>query len=229
MRTLIWKEWHEQSWKLGFGCIVLSAMAFIGLRSRIMPDEQMMQVVCFIGFMLLPVLTCSGLIPAERGDRTLRAIMALPITTRRIVAVKTVAGLLLCGGPIVVAGAISVFVAGNREMPTGAIVELYARSMLTALSLFIWIQSLTIRLPSEARAAMLSIGIVVMWLMLSAGFDLMEAPRMVQAVSPFAFIYALADIRTHVPPVWMALPAQAAIAWGSYRLSSRSLAFDSGV
>ena len=39
MHSLLWKEWHEQSWKLGFGCVVLGALALIGLHSRIIADE----------------------------------------------------------------------------------------------------------------------------------------------------------------------------------------------
>ena len=27
MQSLLWKEWHEQSWKLAFSCILLGAMA----------------------------------------------------------------------------------------------------------------------------------------------------------------------------------------------------------
>ncbi|MDB5358676.1 MAG: hypothetical protein JWN24_5129, partial [Phycisphaerales bacterium] len=23
MSSLLWKEWHEQRWKLGFGCLIL--------------------------------------------------------------------------------------------------------------------------------------------------------------------------------------------------------------
>src|SRR5689334_8801214 len=41
MRSLLWKEWHEQSWKLAFGCVVLAALAVIGLRARVVADDTM--------------------------------------------------------------------------------------------------------------------------------------------------------------------------------------------
>src|ERR1043165_6112612 len=100
MWNLLWKEWHEQSWKLGFGCVVLGALALIGLRARIVPDETMIMVVSAVGMLLLPILSAASLFPAERGEGSFESLIALPVAPSRILAAKTAAGLLLCAGPI---------------------------------------------------------------------------------------------------------------------------------
>src|ERR1700722_7547165 len=112
MSSLTWKEWHEQSWKLGFGSLVLVALALIGLHSRIIDDESMVMFVCFLGVILLPVLSSTGLVPAERSEGSLESLLALPITSRRILVAKTAMGLLLCAAPLLLAGLISILTAG---------------------------------------------------------------------------------------------------------------------
>ena len=42
VRRLLWKEWREQRWKLGFGCLLLAAFALVGLRSRAVADEAVL-------------------------------------------------------------------------------------------------------------------------------------------------------------------------------------------
>ena len=75
MRMLIWKEWHEQSWKLGFGCIVLASFSLIGLRARTTSDEMIVMCVCIMGVGLLPILSSTGLVPAERSEGSLEALL----------------------------------------------------------------------------------------------------------------------------------------------------------
>ena len=194
MRKLLWKEWHEQSWKLGFGCLVPSALAWIGLRSRIIADETMVEWVCFIGFTLLPILSSTGLVPAERAEGSLESLLAMPINPWRILAAKTVMGMLLCAGPMGVAMVVSLLVAGGREISGDAMLSLYGRSMLSGLSLFIWMLALTVRLPNETRAGLLAVGVLILWAMFTGALwsvhvDGSTVPRPLFALSPLAFVY----------------------------------------
>jgi hypothetical protein len=221
MPTLIWKEWHEQSWKLGFGCLVLGALALIGLRSRIVADATMLMWVCFLGLALLPVLSSTGLVPAERSEGSFESLLALPVSPWRILAAKTLMGLVLCAGPMLVATVVSVLAAGNREMSDHWMVYLYARSTLATLSLFIWMLALTIRLPNETRAGLLGIGVLIFWMLATAGLAQPPVPRLVFAVSPLCFAYG---VRANaVPPLAEVLIVQTLIAvilwiWASKRL-----------
>ncbi|MDB5295230.1 MAG: hypothetical protein JWO31_1213, partial [Phycisphaerales bacterium] len=92
MRILLWKEWHEQRWKLGFSSLLLAAFALIGLRSRVVADEAVLAVLTTLGTLLLPVLAVVGLVPPERADGTLEALLALPVRPGRVLAAKALAG-----------------------------------------------------------------------------------------------------------------------------------------
>jgi ABC-type transport system involved in multi-copper enzyme maturation permease subunit len=193
MQRLLWKEWHEQSWKLGFGCIVLGAMAVIGLRARIVSDDVMLMWVCFVGVMLLPILSSTGLVPAERGEGSLETLLALPVNPRRILTAKVIMGILLVAGPMIVAMLLSLLVAGGREIPANAMMAFYICSTLTALSLFAWMTALTIRLPGETRAALLSVGILILWLMATQGLARPGIPDAAMVISPFGFVFRVVN------------------------------------
>jgi hypothetical protein len=226
MSNLIWKEWHEQSWKLGFGCVVLSALALIGLRSRIIDDQSMVLFVCFLGLILLPVLSSTGLVPAERGEGSLESLLALPVASWRILAAKTAMGFLLCAGPLLLAGLVSLLAAGGREMTSDSMFAIYARSALAAISLFVWMLALTIRLPNETRAGLLAMGLLIFWLLAAGGLSDPSVPPLLFDISPLAFVQRrIADGQiTAMPPLAGVLAVQTGIAvllwaWASRRLA----------
>ena len=189
MHRLLWKEWHEQSWKLWFSCIVLGSLAFIGFRSRLIADETMMMWVCFLGLTMLPVLSSTGLVPAERGEGSLETLLALPVRRERILAAKVLMGILQCVGPMVVAGGLSLLVAGGREMPAIEMIVFYLSCTVTTLCLFAWMMALTIRLPSETRAALLAMGVLILWMLVTEALAYSAMPMLIMAISPFALVY----------------------------------------
>jgi hypothetical protein len=222
MRSLLWKEWHEQSWKLAFSCILLSAMAAIGLHTRIISDEDLMMWICLIG-LLLPVSYASGLLPAERSDGFFEPLIALPIAPWKILAVKTVVGLLQCVVPIMVAMLISVLWFGGREIESASIIALYGRAAFAAILLFMWILALTSQLPSEVRAGLLGVGILICWLMIDLGLGESSYANFTAAISPIGFVVQHTPRRES--PAWKtAFVVQSIVAvllwwWTSRRIS----------
>jgi len=224
MPSLIWKEWHEQSWKLGFGCVVLGALALIGLHARLVADETLAMWVCFLGLSLLPVLSSTGLLPAERGEGSFESLLALPVQPWRILLAKTGIGFLLCVGPMTAAAVASLLMAGGRELTSESMLVLYGRSTLVALSLFIWMLALTARLPSEARAGLLAMGILIFWLLATAGLADPDVPSVAFAVSPFALVYGYSNGFSAAPPLALVLAVQVVVlsllwVWTSRRLT----------
>jgi hypothetical protein len=191
MRQLLWKEWHEQSWKLAFGCVLLSALAAIGLHSRIVADETMVMCVCFLGIALLPMLSSTGLVPAERAEGTLESLLGLPTEPRKILIAKTAMGALLCAGPLGVAMVVSVLVAGQREITGGYMAMIYIRSVLASLALFVWMLALTIQLPSETRGGLVALGILIGWMIATGGLAEVEKAPWVLAFTPLGFVYGV--------------------------------------
>jgi hypothetical protein len=222
MRKLIWKEWHEQSWKLGFGCVVLSAMAVIGLHARIISDLLMAQWVCGIAVTVLPIISATGLVPAERGEGTMESLLAMPIEPWRILLAKTIAGVVLCAGPVMAAAVFTVFMAGGREVTTADLLDLYVRTMLTSVAMFVWMLALTIRLPTEGRAGLLAIGVLILWAMASVGLGMGPVRPIGFAFSPFAFVFRFADDLGPGPSFIRVLVVQLIVLTGVWFLARRT-------
>jgi ABC-type Na+ efflux pump permease subunit len=222
----MWKEWHEQWWKLCFGCVVLGAMALIGLRARILADLDTMGVVCVVALTLLPVVSSTGLVAAEREQGGFESLVSLPVSAGRILAAKAIIGVLLCVGPIAVAALVSIAEAGGRETDTNSILILYAHAALASAALFFWMFLLTIDLPSEARAALVACGIYVISLMATAALQQVPAAwiPMATAISPVGLL--IEPLRLS-PPLLLAAGVQALILtplwfWALRRLRPRS-------
>ncbi|HUB26219.1 MAG TPA: hypothetical protein VL992_12380 [Tepidisphaeraceae bacterium] len=223
MLSLLWKEWHEQRWKLGFYCLVLCAMAWIGLRARVIDDESMSLWVCFIG-LAFPIPCATGLLPAERADGSFESLLAMPIAPWRILAAETLAGLLLCVLPLAAAAAVSILVAGGREMDDAAFIAIYGRSALASVSLFVWMLALTSRLPNETRAGLLSIGVIVFWILATAG--LQSLPPQSMAISPLGFVWGIANsgATSLATMLIVEIPLAAALwLWTSRRLAAEGV------
>jgi ABC-type transport system involved in multi-copper enzyme maturation permease subunit len=169
MWSLLWKEWHEQRWKLAFGSLILAAFALVGLRARVIADETMLEAVCLLAVPLLSVLSSTGLVPAEREEGTLETLLALPVQPAIVFAIKTLIGVLLCAVPLVVTAIVGVAVAGGREISSAAIIGLHLRTLAATLSLYFWMLALTVRLPSETRAALITMGVLIMWMIVTLG------------------------------------------------------------
>ena len=203
-RSLVWKEWHEQRWRLWFGAALLGMFTLIGLRTRIMPDEQIVILTIMIGGMGLPLMVAMGLVAPERAEGTIVRLMALPVPPWKVVAAKGLIGGLVCVAPILVSAAIALLIAGDRELAWGELLGLYAMAMGTTLVMFSWLTAVAIRQPSEARAALVGIAVVVGWSLLVGIAEMLRTEVMnvsdlehwIGASSPFGFIIIKED---HVP------------------------------
>lgn len=219
MRQLLWKEWHEQRWKLGFGSIVLCAFVLIGHHTRVVADEAIVIGVCVIGVLMLPVLTAAGLVSAERDRGTLKSLLALPVERWKMVGAKWLIAAALCAGPLLAAAGISLVTTLGRELSAGTTLAIYLRSAISALLLMIWIASLTTRSRNEAEATGLAIGVLVFWILATNGmlakteysFRHGAAPHgpLVWVLSPFVFVFSPTDRITIIGTA-----AQAAVAAG---------------
>jgi hypothetical protein len=229
--SLIWKEWHEQRWKLGFASVILVSFGAIGLRARLIPDLGVVIVVLAIACVLLPVLVSMGMIAPERASGSLAMLMALPVRPARLFAVKASAGIVLCAVPMVLTAAASWLIAGGREIGSAEMLGLYARATGVILFAYLWMLAVTVQLPSEARAGLVAAGLLVIIFLASA--PLMDLPtqphelRWLAALTPMGLFQGIIDWQGNEPvPIWAVLVTQAFIAalvwwWGARQLPRR--------
>ena len=162
-RSLVWKEWHEQRWRLWFGVFLLGLFTLIGLRTRIMPDEQIVLFSMIVGGIFFPLMVAMGLIAPERADGTIVRLLALPVPAWNVLVAKGIIGAIVCTGPILVSAVIAAVVAGDREMEWSQFAEMYAMAIGMTLSTFAWLTAAGVRQPSEARAGLMGIGVGAGW------------------------------------------------------------------
>src|SRR5688572_16744284 len=99
-RSLVWKEWHEQRWKLGFGCALMMGFTFIGLRTRVMPDQAVISFGLFLSGLLLPLMVSMGLVAPERADGSLVRLLSLPVPAWHVLAAKAAIGTVAVTVPV---------------------------------------------------------------------------------------------------------------------------------
>lgn len=115
-------------------------------------------------------------------------------------------------------------------MTTGVMFAYYAHSALTAISLLVWMLALTIRLPNETRAGLLAMGLLIFWMLATAGLGVPSVPPLLLDISPLAFIY-MRKTREQVitmPPLAVVLAVQAGIVLLLWLWASRQLAGTEG-
>jgi len=161
VRSLLWKEWREQRWKLAFGSVTLAAFTGVGLQARLVPDEYIVLLTSFVGGWLLPVFVAMGLVAAERGEGSLHTLLALPARPWVVLAVKLLVGAAACLAPLAASAGIACLLVGGREMHVPVIVARHAASAMIAMCVLVWTVSLSIRQPTEARAGLMGAAIVL--------------------------------------------------------------------
>jgi ABC-type transport system involved in multi-copper enzyme maturation permease subunit len=225
-RGLFWKEWHEHRWKLAFGCVILAGYTVVGLGTRMESDRAVLFTSALGAAFLLPILAGMDLVAAERADGSLRALLSLPVRPWVVLAVKILMGALTCIVPQATAMLISCLIAGDREVSAAQFVRAYLGSMAFSLCLLTWMLCLGIRQPSDARTALVGIGVFAVWFIVHFVSGVIETyTRVIIApvATPFGFV-AVALGRTWRMPhlIWLvtgqALACVCLFAWAARRL-----------
>jgi hypothetical protein len=115
---------------------------------------------------------------------------------------------------------IALLMAGARELDWGELVGMYAMALGATLSVFSWLAAAGMRQPSEARAGMLGIGVIVAWFLLiviaeavrTETSSISRLENWVAACSPLGFV-VLKDQPVPVPAVIGAQLASMALLW----------------
>ena len=207
---LIWKEWREQRWKLALGCVLLVGFTLIGLRTRVTPDHIVLMLGMLLGGVVPPLIAATDVVAAERSTGVLSNLLGLPIRPWKILAVKLAMAAAMCLVPILAAGLVAWWIAGGREVESWHLWAMCAATAGMAVSVLVWTVAFSIHQPSEARAGMIGLAILIAWLLIVSfygGFD-QRLPKWVMTLLPGSFM--LATDRMDVPWLGGAFPVQMA-------------------
>jgi len=193
IRSLIWKEWREQRWKLVLGAVALGTFTWIGLRTRLVQDSGILLMSAVFGGLGLAVFVAMDLVAAERADGSLGALLKLPVRPWKVLLVKLGVGAVVCAAPLAVVATIICLVAGGRETAVSETLRISAGAIALTLITLVWTTAFGIRQPSEERTGLVGGVIVIVWWVAMAAVTVCRSvvPEWIGAFVPlrvFAFI-----------------------------------------
>ncbi len=100
IKPLMWKEWHEQRWKVAFGTIMLASFAGSLLAARILSYKEAVYVTWLIGGMILALYSAMGVFAPEKSNKTVAFLSSRPIEPWKVFLCKWFFGWLNFAGPL---------------------------------------------------------------------------------------------------------------------------------
>lgn len=152
LKALLWKEWHEQRWRMALACAWLMGATAIGLKIRLVPDGVVLGLVGVPMAVLLPVFAGMGLFAEERQAKTMAFLQVQPTHRWQILVAKLGMGLLVLAVPFTVTfGMVLIFV-GSRELPLTLMWFGFAVALGFGVVVYFWpILAITLGVYAMAR------------------------------------------------------------------------------
>jgi len=190
LKALLWKEWHEQRWRVALATTWLLGMTAIGLKTRILSDQSIIVTMWSLAVIVLPVFFGMGLFAAERKEATLPYLMVHPVARGQILAAKAIAGLLAYLTPFLIGGIAVCLAVGGREMSPGDLAGGFVVLAALGIVLFAWELVAGLRCRREETYILVSGIILGCWAIHAAIVDEWMLTERIGfwtwAVSPFA-------------------------------------------
>ena len=207
IKPLIWKEWHEQRWKLAFGTVMLLFFTGSFLAARIATQSEFLIVLWFFGGLILALYSAMGVFAPEWTGRTTTFLVSKPIAGWKIFACKWLIGWLNFAVPMIVCSLCLQFVSLGWD--AGNIIK----GILASLSMATMFYSMTCCFaPRKSSEAMVGfVGLVVFFAMFlhliigqvtiiktsyESGFPLLQ--QMVLLINPIFWMVLVNPIHTEL-------------------------------
>lgn len=162
-KQLLWKEWHENLWKLVFCGAVSLAFTALLFRIRLFPDAANGIVISFVQMLVVPVVYALDIFSGEMSNRTIYLLFKFPVPRWKIFFSKylvCILGIIL----VFVATALSMAILGHeREVSTGLLVNNSLLFGAVALMLFTWFSAFAAQSRSEAGSLVAVFGVIIGW------------------------------------------------------------------
>jgi len=102
IKSILWKEWREQQWKLAFGTVMLLFFTGSLLASRIVSDNEVVLIVWLFGGFLLALYSAMGVFAPEHSNKTTTFLASKPLEAWKVFACKWFVGWLNFAVPLMI-------------------------------------------------------------------------------------------------------------------------------
>jgi hypothetical protein len=111
LRPLIWKEWHEQRWKLAFGTVMLLFFTLSLIVSELATDGEIFFVIMLFGGAIMALYSAMGVFSPERMNKTNTFLVSKPVEYWKVFLCKWFFGWLNLALPLLVCS-LSIYITG---------------------------------------------------------------------------------------------------------------------
>ncbi len=91
-KSILWKEWREQRWKLAFGTVMLLFFTGVFLAARVSSNQEISIAIWIFGGLILALYSAMGIFAPEQANGTLNFLAAKPISPWKVFLTKWLFG-----------------------------------------------------------------------------------------------------------------------------------------
>ncbi len=186
LKQLLWKEWREGLWKLGFGLTVSLAFTVLMFRVRLFPDLSNAVIISLVQVLGIPLIISLDLFAGEMSHGTIHLLFNIPVPRWQIFAGKMLMGLLQVALIFVCTGVAMELMGRGREVEPGKMFCVNGLFALCSIMLLIWFSVFAAQSRSEAGSLAFLFAVFIGWSIVWLWSSLSEVSWAYHAV-PFVY------------------------------------------
>jgi hypothetical protein len=114
IRSMAWKEWREQRWRLGLGALTLSVISASLVRAQLVTTSEALVIVFGPLGLILSIFMAVGPLPPEKAEGTWHFLTAKPMRHGELMIAKWATGAIGLMTALALAGVAAYFAALSR-------------------------------------------------------------------------------------------------------------------
>jgi hypothetical protein len=158
---IVWKEWHEQRWKMVFGVVMMTSFFGAVAASRIMSAREAVVGGWIFGGLILSLYSAMGVFAPERVGGTLIFLASKPLDARKVFLWKWFFGWLNVIVPMVCCGLVALLIEGRQIGTWEYLVRRPLVGATFATSFYTIICCLAPRQAGEAQVGLFGLGVLL--------------------------------------------------------------------
>ena len=162
-KRLLWKEWQENLWKLGFCLVTSFAFTALLFRMRLVPDSQNAVLIGLFQLFIVPVIYALDIFSGEISNRTIHLLFKIPTERWKIFLSKYLVATVEIGFVFLFTGVLMEILAHGRETEVGYLLQISLLCGLSAQGLFVWFCVFGCQGRSEAGSLVALVAVMIGW------------------------------------------------------------------
>lgn len=195
LKALLWKEWHEQCWRMALACVWLMGATAIGLKTRLVPDAIVVGLIAFAMSFVMPVFAGMGVLAEERTIGTMAFLRAQPVSPWQIILAKAGMGLLVIVVPYTVTYIMVLVTVGTREMSLVFMNRGFFVLVGFSTILYLWQLFIGLKIKRQEIYGVVSAIVIGVWIVMGITVDDMLLNQTLGMwtwyINPFALVELL--------------------------------------